>query len=89
MEMRKNELFDLGERDDELGQQDSNGGDKMVRFRLPFKTVAIRMSLWIGCTVRNQKKNSRCLGWPLEGWSSSNRDEEAVGGEGLKPWSSG
>lgn len=55
----------------------------MVRFRLPFKTVAIRISLWIGCTVRNQKKNPTCLGWPLEGWSSSNRDE-AVGGEGLK-----
>ena len=24
------------------------------------------------------------MGWPLEGWSSSNRDEEAVSGEGLK-----
>lgn len=53
MEMHKDELFSLGKRDDELGQQDSSGGDKMVRFRLPFKTVAIRIFLWIGCTVRN------------------------------------
>ena len=39
MEMHEDELFSLGKRDDEeLGQQDSSGEDKMVRFRLPFKT---------------------------------------------------
>lgn len=38
MEMHKDELFSLGKRNEELGQQDSSGGDKMARFRLPFKT---------------------------------------------------
>ena len=57
----------------------------MVRFRLSSKTTAIGISLWIGYTVlETERKTPGVLGWQLKGWSSSNRDGEAVGGVGWK-----